>query len=346
MPPSAPRPRARRWLIRLAIPLAVALGLLALETHRRVLRLGETHPPQGALVNVDGVALHYLRRGTGPPVLLLHGSPGFLQDWQLPAPGKTSVFDDLARDHTVVAMDRPNYGWSGGPVAGPALLATQADLVAGLLEALGIERATLVGHSYGGGLALATAVRHPQVVAGIVLLGPVTYPEGMAPDALMRVQTWPVLGTVFQWSLNPLVLGPSARPRFAAVFAPEPPPPGYVELFLSFLQQPASLRQMGTELVHMQADLAQQVEQYAQITVPLTVLYGALESPDIANGVPRLAEAVPHSRIVELEGVGHELPHLRPQIVTAEVRRLTKTPVGGPPPAEAAGKDSASTPSS
>ena len=119
-------------------------------------------PPPGRFAAVADRRIHYVERpGDGPPVLLLHGMPGTHLDF-------AGVMAALPHRHTV-AVDRPGYGWSeGGPLDYPA----QIDLVPELLAALGIERALLAGHSFGGLLALGVAARHPHVAAGLALIAP------------------------------------------------------------------------------------------------------------------------------------------------------------------------------
>ena len=95
--------------------------------------------------------------------VLLHGQPGSRQDW-------AKVAALLAGELRVLVPDRPGYGATGGRPLG---FAGNAEAVLGLLDRLGIERVVAVGHSWGAGVALALAARHPQRVAGLVLAAPV-----------------------------------------------------------------------------------------------------------------------------------------------------------------------------
>lgn len=330
MAPSPSPSRLARWGLRAAVLVGVVLGLLALETQRRTARLAEAHPPRGSLLEVRGLRMHYELAGAGPPVLLLHGCPGFTQDWDLPAPGATSVFADLARDHTTIALDRPGYGWSARYPDGLTTLPVQTDLIPPFLNALGIDRAVIVGHSYGGALALATAVRHPEMVTGVVLLGPAIYPEGFPDDPLMHLMTLPILGQVFRWSCAPLLVAPLAETGLAEAFQPAQPPPGYAKLFTAFLERPSTLHQMATELLYMPSELAQQAPAYPGLTMPVTLLYGDRDQWAITNGAERFDRDVPDARVVRIDNLGHEVQHLRPQLVAAEVRRITQ-PAGDPP---------------
>ncbi|HZU78794.1 MAG TPA: alpha/beta hydrolase, partial [Acidimicrobiales bacterium] len=99
-------------------------------------------------------ALHVDDAGTGAPVLLVHGQPGLGTDWEL-------VVEDLLGDHRVLTPDRPGYGRSQ---QAPVSMRENADLLADMLAARAAAPAVVVGHSYGGGIAILMAAHRPEVV--------------------------------------------------------------------------------------------------------------------------------------------------------------------------------------
>jgi len=116
--------------------------------------------------SVDGVRLRYVRAGTGPAVVLLHGFASSIFTWR-------DVLPELARGHDVVAVDLPN---SGGSAIRPDLPpAAYPRLVMGLMDRLGLGRASLVGNSLGGGTAVLVAAQHPEHVDRLVLIDSVGY---------------------------------------------------------------------------------------------------------------------------------------------------------------------------
>ena len=116
--------------------------------------------------SVDGVRLRYVRAGTGPAVVLLHGFASSIFTWR-------DVLPELARGHDVVAVDLPN---SGGSAIRPDLPpAAYPRLVMGLMDRLGLGRASLVGNSLGGGIAVLVAAQHPEHVDRLVLIDSVGY---------------------------------------------------------------------------------------------------------------------------------------------------------------------------
>jgi pimeloyl-ACP methyl ester carboxylesterase len=111
-------------------------------------------PADATFEVVAGARVHYVDRGSGEPVVLLHGFASSLEIW-------SHLISELAREHRVVAVDLKGFGWTDRP-EGDYSPRAQAQLVWALLEKRGIERAALVGHSWGASVALAMALSAPE----------------------------------------------------------------------------------------------------------------------------------------------------------------------------------------
>jgi 2-hydroxy-6-oxo-octa-2,4-dienoate hydrolase len=132
----------------------------------------DTRPEIGASIEAGGVRTNYLEQGTGAPVLLIHGSgPGVsaYANWRLTIP-------DLAQRFRVVAPDMAGFGFSERPADARYDLDRWVGQAVGLLDALGLERASVVGNSFGGAVALRLAATHPDRVDRLVLMGSVGVP--------------------------------------------------------------------------------------------------------------------------------------------------------------------------
>lgn len=116
--------------------------------------------------SVNGLEFHYQQAGAGLDVVLIHGVTGDLSIWFL-----CRAMQALSESRRVTAYDLRGHGYSGAPPTGYTSADHAADLL-GLLDELGIERATLVGHSFGGVIALHTAVLAPERVESVVLSDP------------------------------------------------------------------------------------------------------------------------------------------------------------------------------
>src|SRR3954464_10773416 len=113
-------------------------------------------------VDVHGRPMNFVEAGSGPVLLLIHGMAGTCANWE-------SVIEPLAIDHTVIAPDFPGHGASA-PGGGDYSLGALASSLRDLMLTLGHERATLVGHSLGGGVAMQFTYQFPEMVERLVLV--------------------------------------------------------------------------------------------------------------------------------------------------------------------------------
>jgi 2-hydroxymuconate-semialdehyde hydrolase len=145
-----------------------------------------TNPEIGKSIVANGIVTNYHDVGSGAPVLLIHGSgPGVSAwaNWRLTIPA-------LAQQCRVIAPDMVGFGFSERPADIQYGLDTWVAQAIGLLDALQIDCADIVGNSFGGGLALALAIRHPQRVRRLVLMGAagVSFPITPGLDAVWGYQ--------------------------------------------------------------------------------------------------------------------------------------------------------------
>ncbi len=127
----------------------------------------QKRPEVGETIDANGVKTNYLEAGAGPPVVLVHGSgPGVTAyaNWRLVIPALSDRF-------RVIAPDMVGFGFSERPDGADYSVQTWADQVVGLLDALGLDKASIVGNSFGGAIALRVATQHPDRVDKLVLMG-------------------------------------------------------------------------------------------------------------------------------------------------------------------------------
>jgi len=148
------------------------------------------------------IALHgrrviYRITGSGPPVVLIHGMLNSSRHWQ-------AVADRLAGEYTVVAPDLIGHGDSAAP-RGDYSLGAHAASIRDLLAAIGIEQATIVGHSLGGGVAMQFFYQFPQRVERLVLVSSGGLGREVGP--LLRTAALPGMSRLLSATLHPRVLG-------------------------------------------------------------------------------------------------------------------------------------------
>lgn len=262
-------------------------------------------------VEVDGVPIRLSRSGYGRPVCLIHGASGNLNDMTF------RLAPALAERHEVIAVDRPGHGRSGLPDGGDVSVNAQAALIRGALAGIGVERPLVVGHSYGGAVALAWAVDAPESVSGLVLLAtPSQVWEGglgLTNDLLANSVTGPPIAHV----ASRLVTRGFVERALDGVFAPQEPPAGYLDhLDLDLILQPASLRENARQLVALKEQIRPMVPSYPRLPMPVGLLHGDADTTvglEI-HSVP-FAEQLPQARLTVVEGMGH-MVH---QMATREV---------------------------
>lgn len=241
------------------------------------------------------------RAGSGPAVVLLHGQPGSGPDWE-------PVARLLKPDFTVVTVDRPGYGRTGGPATG---FTGNAQAVVELLDRFAIDSAIAVGHSWGGGVAIAVAEHYPERLAGLVLVASVGPGEPVGWDD--RLLAAPVIGEFVAGmtiGIPSRLLGIDRVQTYVDHFRTDPIRKAVrslirltgaqtgTQVWRSFL---AEQRALLTELDELGPGLA-------SLDLPTVVLNGSTDHvvpPEVGD---LLAAAIPGASHVVVPGVGHALP--------------------------------------
>lgn len=277
--------------------------------------------PQAAskFITVEGASLHFVIKGTGRPVVLIHGNPGSCQDW-------TRLYSRLASRFCVFAFDRPGHGHSERPSQnGNVTAEVQARLLNSALAQLGVERPILVGHSWGGALALIYALSYPDDVSGLVLLAPAVYESDDGVSFLSKMPAWPVIGDLLNSIFTPLLSAWLVRTDLAKAFSPDKVPGSYLRHTLAEWTSPRKVKWYSIDDALLNASLAKFSPRYPELRIPVSLLTGDsdLIVPANENAI-RLAEALPHAKLQIFERVGHQIAFVRPEAVVAAVEMVAK----------------------
>lgn len=311
-----------------AAALSGGLALCAVFVDRRAdLKEAEAEyrfPPEGQFVEVAGRRVHYVQKGSGPDLVLVHGAGGSTRDFTF------SFLDRVTDRYRVTIFDRPGHGWSEhtddrylrGFYSRSDTLNEQADHLAAATAALGITNPLIVGQSYGGAVVLAWALRHQ--VAGVVTISGVSHPwPGGNVSPLYRVN-----GSALGGALAvPLIAAfpPKGRvePILTRIFTPDPVPAGYRDYYdVPMAMRRAALRTNARQINTVYDQVAEQSKLYDTLQTPLEILHGTDDAivPAEFHSVP-LSEKVDGANLTLLPGTGHMPHHTAPRAVEDAIDR-------------------------
>jgi pimeloyl-ACP methyl ester carboxylesterase len=281
-------------------------------------RVGQALPPQGRFVNIGADRIHYVERGSGPPIVFIHGLSGQMRNFAY------LQMDDLARSHRVIFIDRPGSGHSTRGASSSATISAQARTIAMFIESLGLDKPLLVGHSLGGAIALAVGLNHPQCVSRLALIAPLTHVTNDTPRVFrgLAIRST-LLRRLVSFTLAIPIAIKSNRAVLEAVFAPDDVPEDFSTRGGGLLGlRPSSFYAASTDLISVQDDLPTMENRYTTLRVPVDVLYGRDDRIlDWRHHGDALKRKLQRTTLKLVEG-GHMLPVTAPTVTTEWIQAL------------------------
>jgi len=306
----------------ISIVIVATLAALVLLTQVGVVLIERAFPPQGQTVEVEGAILNVVDLGPraekGVPILLLHGASCNLRAMRTP------LGNLLAGTHRVILVDRPGHGFSPRRREADSTPSIQARMIAEALGKLGLGPLIVVAHSWSGALAARMALDHPQFVAGLVLLAPVTHPWRGGVGWYNKLVIRPVIGWLLAHTVT-LPLGLLWSGRIArGVFMPQAMPAGFVRHSATpLLLRPREFAANARDLVTLKEAVAEQAPRYGEIRVPVTVIAGDADKTVSTHIHSRpFVAAVADAKLIVLAGVGHMIQDAAPDLVASEIEAM------------------------
>jgi len=308
---------ARRRFLLAAAAIAAGTAVTATRARARIEDAETTHPPLGDFVVIDGVNVHYVQKGTGPHLVLLHGAGGNLREFTF------DMFDQLTDRYTVTAFDRPGLGFTDRlpDVSGSAFATegespqAQAALLRKAAENIGVTDPIVAGHSFGGVVAMAWAVagldEQSQVNAkAVMLMAGVCMPWPGALGSYYTVNGSALGGAI----LPPLIAAYASDQRVVStidgIFAPNPVPEGYTDYIGANLAiRPTTFRANVRQVNTLRPHVVEMAKRYPKLDLPIEIVHGDADTTVPINvHSNELAKIVPSVTVTTLSGAGH-MPH-------------------------------------
>ena len=309
--------RSRDWRLP-ALLTAAGLAASFFYVQAKTRKAEQDNPPAGRFVEVDGVRLHYLERGSGPPLVLLHGNGILANDFDT-----SGLIDRAAERYRVIAFDRPGYGHSERPRSTIWTPQAQARLLQRALRKLGVEQPLVLGHSWGTLVALAMALEFPDQVRGLALVSGYYYPSVRLDAPLSSPPAIPLIGDLLRYTLSPLV-GRLMWPLLAKrIFGPPEVPERFKRLPVWMLLRPSQLRASAAESALMIPSAALLRRRYPELKMPVAIVAGSDDRVvSSAHNAERLSRELAHSDLRIEAGMGHMVHYARPDQVMAAIDSL------------------------
>lgn len=296
-----------------------ALGISALANRHLAKKAVHDNPPQGRFLMIDGVRLHYVERGTGEPLVLLHGNGSMIQDLHC-----SGLIDLAAKNYRVIVFDRPGFGHSTRPGNVIWTPMAQAELFNKALPQLGISRALVLGHSWGASVAVALALRFPDLVRGLVLASGYYYPTARSDVLALSVPALPLAGDVICHTVSPIASRIMWPALMAKIFGPQSVPTKFEAFPKEMAVRPSQIKASAAEAALMIPAALEFKDRYSELKMPVSIVAGENDRLiDMDKQSRRLHAEVAHSRFHSIPDNGHMVHQTATKSVMSAINEVS-----------------------
>jgi pimeloyl-ACP methyl ester carboxylesterase len=284
---------------------AAALAGAAVVVRGRVGAAERAHPPMGRFITIDGVRLHYLEEGQGPPLVLLHGLGSMMEELVL-----SGLVREAAKRYRVIAFDRPGYGHSERPGRWRFGAAAQARLFYKALQALDVHNPIVFAHSWGTLVAVSMALQYPGAARSLVLESGLYFPSVRLDLPFLVPPAIPLVGALLRRTLSPLA-GRAMWPGWVKLlFSPAKVPEAFKPFPAWMALRPDTLRTVAEEACFTLPATISAMRRYRELNLPIVLVAGDGDRyVRPKSHTERLHRMLPASRLVMSPGSGHMVHH-------------------------------------
>ncbi|MCC5622644.1 alpha/beta fold hydrolase [Nostoc sp. CHAB 5715] len=297
---------------------AAGLAASAVLVQYLARRAESRHQAIGRFATIGKTTIHVVDRGSGPPVILLHGNGGMVDELEA-----SGLIDQLAENHRVIALDRPGFGLSTRPERAWSP-EQEAQLLLMLMHQMRAERPVIVAHSWSTLVALSLALDEPDAISGLVLIGGYYYPTTRTDVMLQSILNMPAIGDLLRHTVWPLMSRATAPLAIKKVFWPLRPTDAFRERYsVPMATRPSQLGAVAADTSSMPAAAARLSKRYGELLMPVDVIVGTddrMVTP--SHHSRRLNRELHNSFLDEVPGVGHMVHHAHPQLIARRVAHV------------------------
>lgn len=277
--------------------------------------------PVGDFADIGGARIHYVHvpapaNAELPPIVFIHGASANLKDQMLPL---RPLLEGRAE---MLFLDRPGFGWSER--GDNETLLAQADTIAALMDQLGMKKAIVVGHSFGGAVATAFARKHPDKTLGLVFLSPASHPwPGGATAWYYNLTAIPLIGPLFSETLAYPAGALRIDAATACVFSPNKAPDGYVAAAsIPLVLRPGAFRANAADVAGLYGYALDASPHYHDIKAPTVIISGDHDKVVYATiHSTGLARDIPGAELVWVHNLGHKPDWIAPDLVVGAIEK-------------------------
>jgi pimeloyl-ACP methyl ester carboxylesterase len=279
-----------------------------------------TWPPTGRFLTVDGFRVHAHAEGQGPDVVLIHGAGGNTRDFTF------DLVKRLSPRFRVIAFDRPGLGYSDDIGARGISPMGQAQVLQAAARQLGVKTPIVLGHSYGGSVAMAWGLLDPANTRGLVIVSGATMPWKGGLDAWYHVTGGAVGGATIVPLLTAFVPDARTETALSTIFAPDTVPPGYgAWVGPGLTLRRSSLRANGRQVKALKENLIAMSPQYPTLPMPVELIHGTADRTVYATvHAGPLSKILPSATLTLIDGAGHMPHHSHPDLVVQAIDRIAR----------------------
>lgn len=294
-----------------------SLGVYTLAKVREA-RIEARYPPLGQMVEVNGKHVQAYVTGSGPDLVMIHGSSANMRDLII------ALEDTLAPHFRVIIFDRPGLGYSDRLSAKGDTFIDQAMILRDAAKKLGADKPIVLGHSLGGIVSMAWATHAPDDLSALALISPVVMPFETPTSTYYKMNKHPIIGPFINHFIGAFHYEDAIQNGLNEVFAPDPPPAGYREkMGVELVLRPKTVQNNARQRNQIHAQIRALEADYDNVRVPIEILHGDLDTTvSLKIHAEGLKNRIDDVNVTIWQDQGHMPHHFKQADILDAVQRL------------------------